>query len=117
MNQKPRRKYSDEFKHDAVKLVTEQGYRLSEAARNLGVDVSVFRRWVKGRETAQTDTPNNRRMTPEQEELKKLREENQRLRIEREILKKAAFFANESKWDTTSPGGNGRHIPSHCSVR
>lgn len=99
MNQKPRRKYSDQFKQDAIKLVTEQGYRLSEAARNLGVDVSVLRRWVKGRGTEQPDIPNSSRQTiPEQEEIKKLREENQRLRLEREILKKAAaFFANESK--------------------
>ena len=99
MNQKPRRKYTDQFKQDAVKLVTEQGYRLSEAARNLGVDVSVLRRWFKGRGTAQPDIPkSSRQMTPEQEEIKKLREENQRLRMEREILKKAAaFFANESK--------------------
>lgn len=98
MNQKPRRKYSEQFKQDAVKLVTEQGYRLSEAARNLGVDVSVLRRWVKGRGTEQPVIPNSRQMTPEQEEIKKLREENQRLRMEREILKKAAaFFANESK--------------------
>ncbi len=98
MNQKPRRKYSDQFKKDAVKLVTEQGYRLSEAARNLGVDVSVLRRWVRGRDTEQTDIPNSRQMSSEQDEIKKLRAENQRLRMEREILKKAAaFFANESK--------------------
>jgi transposase len=98
LNQKPRRKFSEEFKQDAVKLVTEQGYRISEAARNLGIDVSVLRRWVKGHETEKSDFPGNSRLTPEQEEIKKLREENQRLRMEREILKKAAaFFANESK--------------------
>jgi len=98
LNQKPRRKFSEEFKQDAVKLVTEQGYRISEAARNLDVNVSVLRRWVKGRETEKSSFPVNSRLTPEQEEIKRLREENQRLRMEREILKKAAaFFANESK--------------------
>ncbi len=98
MNQKPRKKYTEQFKQDAVNLVTEQGYRLSEAARNLGIDVSVLRRWIKGRDAEQTDIPNSRQVTPEQEEIKKLRAENQRLRMEREILKKAAaFFANESK--------------------
>lgn len=99
MNQKPRRKYSQEFKNDAVKLVTEQGYRLSEAARNLDVDVSVLRRWVVGSERDKsTAFSANGRMTPEQEEIRKLREENKRLLMEREILKKAAaFFANESK--------------------
>lgn len=87
MNQKPRRKYSDQFKQDAVNLVKEQGYRLSEAARNLGVDVSVLRRWVNGRGTDRHDIHNSGQMTPEQEEIKKLREENHRLRMEREILK------------------------------
>ena len=99
MNQKPRRKYSEEFKDDAVKLVTEQGYRLSEAARNLDVDPSVLRRWLNGATTDKSHaTPGKSRMTPEQEEIRRLREENKRLLMEREILKKAAaFFANESK--------------------
>jgi transposase len=98
LNQKPRRKFSEEFKQDAVKLVTEQGYRISEAARNLDVNASVLRRWIKGRETEKAGFPANNGLTPEQEEIKRLREENQRLRMEREILKKAAaFFANESK--------------------
>ena len=99
MNQKPRRKYSQEFKHDAVKLATEQGYRLSEAARNLDIDVSVLRRWIIGSaKDKSTAFPGNGRMTPEQVEIKRLREENKRLLMEREILKKAAaFFANESK--------------------
>jgi transposase len=99
VNQKPRRKYSQEFKNDAVKLVTEQGYRLSEAARNLDVDVSVLRRWVIGSAKDKSPVfPGNGRMTPEQEEIRRLREENKRLLMEREILKKAAaFFANESK--------------------
>ena len=99
VNQKPRRKYSQEFKDDAVKLVKEQGYRLSEAARNLDVDPSVLRRWLNGSEKDKSVAfPGNGRMTPEQEEIRRLREENKRLLMEREILKKAAaFFANESK--------------------
>ena len=99
MNQKPRRKYSQEFKQDSVKLVTEQGYRVSEAARNLGIDGSILRRWIKEYEIDKANAfPGHGRMTPEQEEITRLREENQRLRMEREILKKAAaFFAKESK--------------------
>jgi transposase len=92
-------KYSQEFKHDAVKLVTEQGYRVSEASRNLDVNTGVLRRWIKELEKDKAAAfPGNGRMTPEQEEIKRLREENKRLLMEREILKKAAaFFANESK--------------------
>ena len=44
MKQK-RKKYTQEFKEEAVKLITEQGYQATEAARNLGVNVSVLRRW------------------------------------------------------------------------
>jgi transposase len=99
MNPKVRKKYSQEFKLDAVKLVTEQGYRISEASRNLDVNISVFRRWIKELEKDKAAAfPGNGRMTPEQEEIRRLREENKRLLMEREILKKAtAFFANESK--------------------
>jgi len=99
MEAKIRKKYSREFKQDAVKLVTDQGYRASEASRNLGVNISVLRRWIKELEKDKAAAfPGNGRMTPEQEEMKRLREEVKRLRMEREILKKAtAFFANESK--------------------
>jgi len=99
MNTNVRKKYSQEFKHDAVKLVTEQGYRVSEASRNLDVNTGVLRRWIKELEKDKAVAfPGNGRMTPEQEEIKRLREENKRLLMEREILKKAAaFFANESK--------------------
>ena len=97
MSQK--RTYTKQFKIDAVKLVTEQGYNLSEAARNLGIDPSVLRRWKIRLETDGSDAfPGKGHMIPEKEELARLRKENKRLRMEREILKKAAaFFAKESE--------------------
>ena len=95
---KKRRNYSKQFKIDAVKLVTEQGYKISEAARNLGINPNVLRRWEKQFETDSNKAfPGKGHMTPEKEELHRLRKENKRLRMEREILKKAtAFFAKES---------------------
>lgn len=98
MTQK-RKHYSKQFKIDAVKLVTEQGYKVSEAARNLGIHHSSLRRWKKQLETDGNQAfPGKGHMTTEKEELYRLRKENKRLRMEREILKKAtAFFANESK--------------------
>jgi transposase len=94
-----RREFTRQFKIDAVKLVTEQGYKLSEAARNLGVDPSVLRRWKVQFETEGLDAfPGKGHMTAEKEELARLRKENKRLRVERDILKKAtAFFAKESR--------------------
>ena len=88
-----RRRYTAEFKGEAVKLVTEQGYSLREAARSLGIDASVLRVW-KNKLAVQ---PEPETLTEEEQmELTRLREENRRLRMERDILKKAAaFFANE----------------------
>lgn len=96
---KERRKHSKQFKVDAVKLVTEQGYKISEAARNLGIHENQLGRWKRQIEMEKEHAfPGKGHMTPEKEELHRLREENKRLRMEREILKKAAaFFANESK--------------------
>ena len=96
---KKRKQYSKQFKMDAVKLITEQGYRVSEAARNLGVHHSSLRRWKMQYESNGNQAfPGKGHMTPEKEELYRLRKENKRLRMEREILKKAAaFFAKESE--------------------
>lgn len=45
MSKRRRRKFSDEFKEDAVKLITEQGYSIAEAARNLGINANQLGRW------------------------------------------------------------------------
>lgn len=93
-----RKHYSKQFKFDAVKLVTEQGYKVSEAARNLGIHHSSLRRWKNELETNSSQTfPGKGHMSPEKEELHRLRKEVKKLQMEREILKKAAaFFAKES---------------------
>ncbi len=97
MDQK-RKHYSKQFKIDAVKLITEQGHKVSEAARNLGLRHSSLRRWKNQLEKDSTHAlPGKGHMSPEKEEPHRLRKENKRLRMEREILKKAtAFFAKES---------------------
>lgn len=90
-----KRSYTDEFKREAVALVTEQGYTLAEAARSLGIHANLLRNWRKkfSKDEQGTETMSE----TEQEELKRLREENRRLRMERDILKKAtAFFAKEN---------------------
>lgn len=87
------RKYTQEFKDEAVKLVTEQGYTRLRVAQTLGISPKNVNKWV----TAATGKGSDGKVTtPEQEEIKRLRKENERLKMEREILKKAAaFFANE----------------------
>lgn len=93
-----RKSYSRQFKIDAVKLVTDQGYKISEAARNLEINPNLLGKWKNqfAGESGQVFFDKGH-MTPENEELNRLRKENQRLRMEHEILRKAAaFFAKES---------------------
>jgi transposase len=94
-----RKTYTAEFKHDAVRLVTEQGYGVSAAARNVGLNINMRRRWKRElRERANGALPGQGHLSSEQEALHRLRDEGKRLRMERDIFKKAAsFFANESK--------------------
>ena len=98
MTQK-RKHYSKQFKIDAVKLVTEQGFNVSEAARNLGIHHSSLRRWKRQLESDGNQAfPGKGNLSAEKQELDRLRKENKRLRMERDILKKAtAFFAKESQ--------------------
>jgi transposase len=78
--------------------VTVHGYGVAEAARNLGINATMLGRWKREHEARERGAfPGKGHLPPDQEELHRLREENKRLRMEREILKKAAaFFANES---------------------
>ena len=95
---KPR--YSLAFKQDAAKLVLEKGYSCQKAAEHLGVSLSALSRWVKAERTPTRPNESLQKKThlslAEQAELQRLRKENEQLRMEREILKKAAvFFAKE----------------------
>jgi len=94
-----RKKYSPEFKRDAVSLVVEQNYSQAEAARNLGINAPMLGRWVK--EYANNDSGafrGNGKLTAEQQEIRELKAAVKRLELEKEILKKASqFFAKEMK--------------------
>jgi transposase len=93
-----RRKFSREFKVEAVKLVRERGVSVAQAGRDLGVHENVLRKWVKefGSDSQQA-FPGHGQMKPEQLEIERLRREVTKLKAERDILKKAAaFFAKEA---------------------
>jgi len=92
-----KRQYTKEFKQEAIKLVTEQGYSHSEAGKNLGISHVNISRWVSELRGTGELLKKKDELSAEQKELEALRKENKRLKMEREILKKAAaFFANES---------------------
>ena len=94
-----RKKYSKEFKLDAVSLVTEQGYSRSDAAQSLDVNINMLGRWVKELQTEDGQAfRGNGKLTPDQEENKRLKAQVKRLQMEKDILKKATvFFAKETQ--------------------
>jgi transposase len=93
-----RRIYTPEFKAEAVKLITEQGYSVAEAARSLGIKDNLIRNWKQALEASRDQAfPGCGKLSPFEEENRRLRAENKRLLAERDILKKAAaFFATEA---------------------
>lgn len=98
MSKKKRQNYTDEFKEEAVRLVVDQGYSCAEAARNLGINATMLGRWKREYEGTGATEGQSSNSASIQAELKRLRKENKRLKMEREILKKAAaFFANEKE--------------------
>ena len=88
-----RRRFTEEFKAETVKLVKQSDRSMSSIAMELGISAKSIGEWVRNAEEA-----GNPMEEDERSELKRLRKENQELRIEREILKKeTAFFAKESR--------------------
>ena len=97
-NKQKRPNYTIEFKQDAAKLVNEKGYTHQQAADNLGISLSAIGRWVRAEQglISPLATKKSVMTLTDQGELTRLRKEVEQLRMEREILKKAAvFFAKE----------------------
>lgn len=95
-----RKKYSKEFKLDAISLVLDQGYAIAEAARSLEIRANMLGRWIKEHEADDNGQSfrGNGKLTPEQEEIRRLKSEIKQLKLERQILKEATvFFAKETK--------------------
>ena|SRR6188768_1396953 len=88
---RPRRRFDDDFKAQAVRLVLDDGKSIPSVARDLDLTESALRNWV---EHARADRTHGRTglTTAEREELARLRKENRELRTDRDILKKAAAF-------------------------
>jgi transposase len=87
------KRYEEDFKIDAVKQITEKGYKPSDVAKRLGVNVATLKSWVK--KIAPNKT--NQKEQDAQSEIKRLKKALARAEEEREILKKAAaYFARES---------------------
>jgi transposase len=106
-----RRQYTAEFKKEAVELVTRENYTVAQAAHSLGISRSMLDRWRREYREREKDTfPGTGHQAGEAEELKRLREENRKLRLEKEILKKRRH---------SSPGSPGEvciRVPSPVRI-
>jgi len=92
----PKQSYTDEFKREAVKLV-EAGQKPAAVAKQLSVTEQTLGNWRRAAKAGKLGKGSGKPITAEQMELSRLRAENMRLRMETEILKKAAaYFAKES---------------------
>jgi transposase len=93
-------KYSPEFREQAVELVRATGKTIAQVARELGINDTTLGNWIKA-DDAERGVPDKSGLLPltaaERAELTQLRRDNAKLKVEREILKKAAaFFVTES---------------------
>ncbi len=93
-----RRQFSREFKLEPVRLVKDRGVTVAQAARDLDVHENVLRKWVRElRDEPQDAFPGNGKQKAHDAEIARLRKEVAKLKMERDILKKAAaYFAKES---------------------
>ena len=88
-----RRKHSREFKVEAVKLVRERGVTMAQAARDLDLSVTLLRKWSRQFAADPKDAfPGPGQQKPADVEVTQLRREVARLKMERDILKKAAAY-------------------------
>ena len=98
MTRRKRRKFSAEFKAEAVQLIRESGKSVAEVARDLDLTKTSLQHWVRQAEVDSGRGRPGELTTSEREEFRKMKRENKMLRMERDILKKATvFFAKESK--------------------
>src|SRR5215813_3610881 len=104
-----RRKFTREFKLEAVRLIKERGVSYAQASQDLGVHVSQLRNWVNARgDDRQHAFPGHGQMKPEQQENARLKREVAKLKAERDILKKAAaHFEKESTSTSASSRSTG----------
>jgi transposase len=99
MERIPHRKYTKEFREEAVKLVTEEKLSIPEATSRLNLPPSTLENWMRKYRAGKLGEigKNYRPLTDTEMELARLKRENAELRMERDILKKAAaYFAKES---------------------
>ena len=114
---KKRNQYTKEYKVEAIRLMVEEGRPISELSRELGTAQSLLHRWKKKSEEGKIDPfPGKGRLSPEDEELRQLRRENKRLRMERDILKKQWPSSQRNRNEVRFHTGSSRSISSRLDM-
>jgi len=112
MSQKPRRTFTDEQKAEAVRIVGQSGKPVSQVAQEMGWTESALRKWVQQARIDHSSDPEGSLTSAERQELTTLRRDLKRVRMERDVLKKAAtFLARESSDPMSSSRGRGSIVP------
>jgi transposase len=98
-SEKKRKSYEQQFKIDAVNMVTNGNRSVASVARDLGIEVNLLHRWKRELTEGKLQAfPGKGRLSPQEEELRQLRRELEQAKEDREILKKAlAFFSKDGK--------------------
>jgi transposase len=93
-----RRVFDEEFKKGAIRLVKEEGRRISEVARDLGIGQSLLHKWIRQQKRdGESAFPGKGHLKPEEEQLRKLEKELRDVKEERDILKKAIAIFSKVK--------------------
>ncbi len=92
-----RRSFDAAYKLQVVKMIQEQGLRVTQVCQELKLGETAVRRWLKQVQSEQSGQPGiGKPLTPDQQRIRQLEQENRQLRSDNELLKKAsAFFAKE----------------------
>ena len=93
-----RRHFTEEFKREAVKLARQPGASVAAIARDLGIGANLLGRWAREQASMAGAVRVNKQSTPSPDEFERMRRELAKVKMERDILKKAlGFFAAEPK--------------------
>ena len=99
MTKQTRKKYTPEYKLEAVALVRDQGFSIGEAAAHLDINHNMLRRWLKEHDFQPfSDCQGKAGMTPEQKRIRELEKQVRELQLDNDILKKASsYFAKHMR--------------------
>ncbi len=89
--------YTEEFKAEAIKLVMEEGHSVLEVSKAIGISDVTLYAWLKKAGWKSGESKDKKKLSETEEENKKLKAEIRKLKMERDILKKAAYFASDAQ--------------------